>query len=81
MIAGVNPLLVIIALVVALFSWILSVSLRRGEFRYRSRGSAGMGGTLRTHVKRSERPVVFWVLAAFHAGVILYIASIAFQPE
>jgi hypothetical protein len=77
----VNPLLVIVALVVALFSWILGVSLRRGEFRYRSRGSAGIGGTLRTHVKRSERPVVFWILAAFHAGVILYVASFVFQLE
>jgi hypothetical protein len=77
----VNPLIVIIALVVALFAWILGVSLRRGEFRYSTRGSAGIGGTLRTHVKRSERPAVFWILAAFHAGVILYIASFVFRLE
>jgi hypothetical protein len=37
----VNPLIVIIALVVALFSWILGVSLRRGELRYRSRAAQG----------------------------------------
>lgn len=76
-----NPLIVIIALVVALFSWILAISLRRGEFRYRSRGSAGIGGTSTAHVNRSERPVVFWILAAFHAGVILYIASFVFELE
>jgi hypothetical protein len=77
MAAFMNPLIIIVGLAVVLFSWILAVSIRRGEFRYRSRGH--MGGTGFSHVKRSEQPAVFWFFAALHAGIILYIASIGFE--
>ena len=72
-----NALLIILGLSGAFFSWILAVSISRGEFRYKSRGH--MGGTGSSHVKRSEQPAVFWFFAALHAGIILYITSLVIE--
>lgn len=74
-----NWLLISIVLLVALFSWMLAGSLRSGEFRFTSRWSEG--DTLGRRVTRSEHPIVFWMFAAFHVWIILYMASLAFTLE
>ncbi len=72
-----NPLIILVALVVGLFTWYLVVCLRSGEFKYRSGGR--YGPVTYPRVRRSEQPVPFWILALFHAGVILYVASMAWE--
>jgi hypothetical protein len=71
-----GPIFIMLALVVALLSWVLVVSVWRGDFRYKSRSSIGLD-TGYMHVKRREQPAVFWILAALHAGAILYLGSFA----
>ncbi len=68
-----NPMLIFVALAVGAMLWVLVVSLRAGEFRYGSRGHDA------SHVKKSESPGVFWGLVVIHAGIILYVLSLAFQ--
>ena len=70
-----NPLIILVALVVILFAWMLSRNLWMGEFRF---GNGSYGRTTTT-VRRADRPGAFWLLVAFQTGVILYVASLAFH--
>ena len=63
-----NPMVIIVVLVVALFGWILARTIRRGEFR-----------TGHSVVRRSDQPGVFWFFVALQAGVVMYIASLALE--
>lgn len=70
-----NPLIIFVVLAVGLFSWSLIRCLRTGVF------SVGDGSYGRTtgHVRRDDSPIAFWLVIAFHVGLILYVASIAFD--
>jgi len=70
-----NPLIFFIVLAVALFSWSLIRCLRTGVFRF---GDGSYGRTI-GHVRRDDNPTAFWLVIAFHVGLILYVASIAFE--
>jgi hypothetical protein len=71
----VNPLLFIVALAIAGFSWSLLKQLRAGEFRF---GNGSYGRT-NARVRRETDPAIFWILVAIQTGVILYIASIGIE--
>lgn len=70
-----NPLIIFVALAVAGFSWSLIRGLRAGEFKF------GDGSYRRTiaHVRRDASPGAFWLLVAFHVGLILYVTSFVFE--
>lgn len=70
-----NPMIIFVVLAVAGFAWSLVLGLRRGAFRFGS-GSHGQGVA---HVERAANPVGFWLVIAFHVGLILYVGSIAFD--
>ncbi|MBL0121680.1 MAG: hypothetical protein IPP88_02775 [Betaproteobacteria bacterium] len=70
-----NPLIIIVVFVVAGFSWSLIVGLRAGEFKF-GNGSYGQGIA---RVRRDASPGAFWLVAAFQAAVILYVASFVFE--
>ena len=74
-----NPMLVIIVLAVGFLAWVLLANLRSGQYMFRSRGHHGLYSYV--HIKRSERAGIYWTLVAFHAGLIVYILSIAFSLE
>ena len=71
-----NPLSIFAVLMVIGFAWLLTTSLKRGEFRFKSRGS--MGHTELRIIKRDERPGMFWALVVFFAGLMAYVGSLAF---
>ena len=70
-----NPLIIFVVVAVGGFSWLLIRSLSAGEFKF---GNASYGKTV-AHVRRDTNPLAFWLIAAFQAGVILYVASFAFE--
>lgn len=70
-----NPLIIFVVLVVIGFSWLLLRGLRAGEFKF-GNGSYRSGIA---RVRRDTNPLAFWLVAAAEAGVILYVASIAFE--
>ena len=70
-----NPLIIFVVLAVAGFSWSLVRGLRTGAFKF------GDGSYRRTiaHVQRAGNPVAFWLLIAFHVGLIVYVGSFVFE--
>ncbi len=70
-----NPLIIFVVLAVAAFSWSLIRGFRTGAFKF------GDGSYRRTiaHVRRDDNPIAFWILIAFHIGLILYVASFVFE--
>jgi hypothetical protein len=71
----VNPLIILVFLVVAVFSWSLVSCLRAGEFKF---GNGSYGRT-NARVRRDDNPFAFWLLAVLQAGITLYIASFAIE--
>ena len=70
-----NPMIIFVALAVAAFSWSLIRGLRTGAFKF---GNGSYRSTI-ARVERDESPVAFWLVIAFHVGLIAYVASIAFE--
>ncbi len=70
-----NPLIVFVVLAVAVLSWSLITSMRAGVFKF---GNGSYGRTTGS-VRRDTDPTAFWLLVAFQAGVILYVASFVFE--
>ncbi len=70
-----NPMILFVALAVAAFAWSLTMGLRSGEFRF---GNGSYRQTI-VRIRRDDAPTVFWILAAFHVGLILYVASFVFE--
>jgi hypothetical protein len=61
--------------------WILVTSLRSGVYRLKGGGqrTAGSSGPqVSFTVARDDRPVAFWLLAAFNACVVLVIAFVVY---
>lgn len=70
-----NPMLIFVALAVAGFSWSLIRGLSRGAFIF---GNGSYGRTI-AHVERAGSPIAFWLIVAFHVGLIVHVASLAFE--
>lgn len=68
-------MIIVVVLAIGWFSWSLIRSLRVGEFKF---GSGSYRQTI-ARVRRDANPRVFWILVAFHIGLILYVASFVLE--
>ncbi len=69
-----NPLVFLVVPVVGILIWILVVALRTGQYLIKS-------GRTTQLIRRHDNPSIFWVLAAFNLGLVLYLVHTATQLE
>jgi hypothetical protein len=72
-----NPMIIFVVLAVAWFSWSLIRCIRTGVFSF---GDGSYGRTV-GRVRREDSPVAYWLVIAFHVGLILYVGSLVFEME
>lgn len=70
-----NPMVIFPVGAAIFLSWILSVTLKAGEYTFRS--SRSLNATSR--VRRDESPGLYWCLVAAHVGFIAYLGSLVFS--